>query len=65
MANVINNITLVIVCHEPTGKCFLNEGTLMNWNAARTLCQSQGGDLAVMETQELWNFVMDNSVTLG
>ena len=37
----------------------------MTWNAARTLCQSQGGDLAVMETQELWNFVLDNSATFG
>ena len=32
---------------------------------ARTMCQSQGGDLAVIETQELWNFVVDKSTVLG
>ena len=31
-----------------------------NWSMARTNCQSQGGDLAVIETEELWNFVIGN-----
>ena len=31
-----------------------------NWSMARTNCQSQGGDLAVMETEELWDFVIGN-----
>ena len=31
-----------------------------NWTTARTNCQSQGGDLAVIETEELWDFVIGN-----
>ena len=46
-------------CHNKTGRCFwLGTGSI-TWDAARPACQSEGGDLAVMETEELWNFVKD------
>ena len=49
-------------CHNETGRCYWLGTGSKTWNAARTACQSEGGDLAVMETEELWNFVTD---TLG
>ena len=49
-------------CHNGTGRCYWLGTGSKTWNAARTACQSEGGDLAVMETEELWNFVAD---TLG
>ena len=30
------------------------------WSQGRTACQSEGGDLAVMETEELYDFVVGN-----
>ena len=46
-------------CHNATGRCYwLSTEPHANWTMARANCQSQGGDLAVMETQELWEFVM-------
>ena len=31
----------------------------ISWDDARTGCQSEDGDLAVMETEELWDFVTE------
>ena len=53
------------VCDEATGRCYWSTGTPQTWNNGRTACQAQGGDLAVMETQELWNFVLNKSANLG
>ena len=44
-------------CHNGTGKCYWLGTGSKTWDAARTACQSDGGDLAVMETEELWDFV--------
>ena len=44
-------------CHNETGRCFWLGTGSKTWDAARTACQSEGGDLAVMETEELDNFV--------
>ena len=44
-------------CHNETGRCFWMGTGSKTWDAARTACQSEGGDLAVTETQELWDFV--------
>ena len=46
-------------CHNETGRCYWKGTGSVSWDAARTACQSDGGDLAVMETEELWNFVVD------
>ena len=46
-------------CHEETGRCYwisdTAQGTFLQ---GRTACQSEGGDLAVMETEELFDFVV-------
>ena len=48
-------------CHPGTGRCYwMSTAPNANWSMARTNCQSQGGDLAVMETEELWDFVIGN-----
>ena len=46
-------------CHAGTGRCFwMGNGTL-TWEDARAACQQDGGDLAVMETAELFDYVKD------
>ena len=47
-------------CHTGTGRCF-GEGTTgsESWEDARAACQQDGGDLAVMETEELNDYVRD------
>ena len=48
-------------CHPETGRCFWmssqGNGTM---SQGREACQVEGGDLAVMETPELWRFVKDH-----
>ena len=52
---------LELKCHNGTGRCFwIDTGTQNAFGKARDRCQSAGGDLAVMETQELWNFFISN-----
>ena len=43
-------------CHNETGRCYWLGAGSKTWDALRTTCQLQGGDLAVMETEELHNF---------
>ena len=46
-------------CDSATGRCYwMSNAGNADWATARTNCQSQGGDLAVIETGELWDFVM-------
>ena len=49
----------VSVCHNTTGRCYWWGADSTMWDGARKSCQSDGGDLAVMETRELWDFVQD------
>ena len=49
----------VSVCHNVTGRCYWWEADSTTWDGARGSCQSDGGDLAVMETKKLWDFVQD------
>ena len=43
-------------CHGD--RCFwISEAPPGDWFQGRTTCQSEGGDLAVMETEELYDFV--------
>ena len=45
-------------CHTGSGRCYwLGNGTNNQVNA-ELQCQNDEGHLAVMETEELWNFVM-------
>ena len=44
-------------CHNGTGRCYWLGTGSKTWDAARISCQSGGGDLAVMETEKLWDFV--------
>ena len=47
-------------CHSETGRCFwLGSTSSVNWETARSVCQSQEGDLAVIEMKALWDFVSD------
>ena len=43
-------------CHNETGRCFWLGTGSKTWDAARTACQSEVGDLAVMETENLHDF---------
>ena len=43
-------------CHNETGRCYWLGSGSKTWDVARTACQSEGGDLAVMENEELHNF---------
>ena len=47
-------------CHNGTGRCYWAGKETKSWGDARTACQSDGGDLAVMETEELYNFLNDS-----
>ena len=44
-------------CHNETGRCYWLGNGSASWEDARTACQSEGGDLAVMETEELYDFM--------
>ena len=45
-------------CHSD--RCFwVSDTNTAKWANARTACQSEGGDLAVMETEELYNYVIN------
>ena len=46
-------------CHTGTGRCYwLLDAAAGTWEQGRAACQSEGGDLAVMETEELFNYVI-------
>ena len=45
-------------CHNETGRCYWLGTGSASWGDARTACQSQGGDLAVIETEELYDYVL-------
>lgn len=46
-----------VECHDGSGICYYIGVKASTWQEARRSCQSLGGDLAVMETQEEWDFV--------
>ena len=56
-ADLINKTEETQHCHNETGRCYWLGTGSKSWDAARTACQSQGGDLAVMETRELGDYV--------
>ena len=46
-------------CHTGTGRCYwLSDAADGTWEQGRAACQSEGGDLAVMEIEELFNYVI-------
>ena len=45
--------------YNGTGRCYWARNETKSWENARLACQSEGGDLAVMETEELYNFLND------
>ena len=47
-------------CYNGTGRCYWAGNETKSWEDARLACQSEGGDLAVMETEELYNFLNDS-----
>ena len=55
---ILNDISEALdkQCHNETGRCYWLGIGSKTWDAARTACQSEGGDLAVVETEELYNF---------
>ena len=44
-------------CHSETGRCFWMGSGTATWDDARAACQQNDGDLAVMETAELNDYV--------
>ena len=45
------------IVHSGTGRAFWKETNNKDWQSARDDCISNGGDLAVLETLELFDFV--------
>ncbi len=45
------------ICHPGTGRCFWPGPTPLNWTSAQDHCLLTGGQLAVIETPELWDYV--------
>ena len=46
-------------CHDD--RCYwISDTSQGTWSEGRAACQSEGGDLAVMETEELFDFVVNN-----
>ena len=46
-------------CHPATGRCFWMSATqTKEWATAVGICESEGGILGVMETEELYNYVI-------
>ena len=44
-------------CDSGTGRCYwISDRTQGMWSQGRAACQSDGGDLAVMETEELYSY---------
>ncbi len=48
------------MCDGSSGRCFWRENNDKTMLNARTACQQDGGDLAVIETQDLFTFVKSN-----
>ena len=50
-------------CHSGTGRCFWvtdNDFGRLEWVESKDACARDGGNLATIETQELWDFVEEN-----
>ena len=56
-ADLINTTEETQHCHSVTGRCYWLGTGSKTWDAARTACQSEDGDVAVMETRELGDYV--------
>ena len=52
------SITATEHCHPGTKRCYWETSASSGWSAGRTACQSENGDLAVVETEELFNYVL-------
>ena len=52
------SVTTTQHCHPGTNRCYWETTTSSGWSAGRTACQSENGDLAVIETEELFNYVL-------
>ena len=48
------------ICYNETGRCFWMTKSLGNATDGHTACQANDGELAVLETEELWMFIKDN-----
>ena len=47
------------LCYNNTERCYwIETGDWKNYDVARQFCLLHGGDLALMETKELWDFVI-------
>ena len=61
--NISNCILYLVTKHcEPlSGRCFwLSQWDAGSWKEGREACQSEGGDLAVMETEQLLEYIIAN-----
>ena len=46
-------------CYQGPGRCYWISDTIQGtWLQSKSACQSEGRDLAVMETEELFDFVV-------
>ena len=59
---VISSFATTHHCHNETGRCYWLGTGSKTWVNARASCQNDGGDLAVMETEELWDFVYSANI---
>ena len=59
LCSILRTYAVTQHCHEGTGRCYwISDTSQGTWAEGRTAYQSEGGDLAVMETEELFDFVV-------
>ncbi len=56
----LSTVPSTAVCDDITERCFWKETNKKTMSDARTDCQQNGGDLAIIETLELYTFVNAN-----
>ena len=52
----LNFVHLPEICDHSAGMCLMFVNMDMNWNDGRTYCQTFGMDLAILDTEQKWNF---------
>ena len=54
----LNFVHLSEICDQSGDMCLMFVDTDMNWHDGRTYCQAFGMDLAILDTEQKWNFAI-------
>ena len=52
----LNFVHMPEICDQSAGICLMFVNTEMSWNDGRSFCQAFNMDLAILDTDEKWNF---------